>query len=142
MVMEPLIYIYFSGLIWDEEFGGFLEPNQITSSTLSQTCSICISQAAKRKSESPTLSLGSISYLGVTYHELDFIYISNEQDEDAPYKIAQILSFAQDDAAIQVQIRQLKHYDDLFKQKLTSSHSANWRKDEVLLVFMLYSMLT
>ena len=129
--LKLLINIYVSGLIWDEEFGSFLEPTQIPSSTLSQTCSICVSQAAKRKSESPTLTFGSISYLGVTYHELDFIYILNEQDEDTSYKIAQILSFTQDNTAIQVQIRQLKHYDDLVKQKLTSFHLANWKKDEV-----------
>ena len=107
----------------------------------SQSCSICISQAAKRKSESPTLSLGSISYLGVTYHELDFIYFLRGQDEDAPYKIAQILSFTQDNTAIQVQVRQLRHYDDLVKQKPISFQAANWRKDEVFLVFILYSML-
>lgn len=136
-----LINIHFSGLIWDEELGSFLETIQ-TPSTPSQTCSICVSQAAKQKSESPTLSLGSIFYLGVTYHELDFIYILNEQDEDASYKIAQILSFAQDGATIQVQIRQLKHYDDLIKQKLTTYHLANWRMDEVLLKVTLYSMLT
>jgi len=66
----------------------------------------------------------------------------NEQDEDAPYKIAQILSFTQDNTTIQVQIRELKHYDDLVKQKFTSFHLANWRKDEVLSVFMHYFMLT
>jgi hypothetical protein len=60
---------------------------------------------------------------------LDFIYILNEQDEDAPYKIGQILSFAQDNASntVQVQIRLLKH----FAKHRNSFHLANWMKDEV-----------
>lgn len=141
MILHFLNNIYLSGLVWDEEFGAFLEPTQIFSHTPSQTCAICGSQAAKRKSETPTLSLGSISYLGIIYHELDFVYVLDEQDEDASYKIGQILSFTQDDATIQVQIRQLKHYDDLVKQELSSFHLANWKKDEVLIIILLYSLL-
>jgi hypothetical protein len=123
-----------SGLIWDEESSAFSEPTQISSCIPLQTCAICDYQAAKRKAESPTLSLGSISYLGTTYHELDFIYVLNEEDKDAPYQIAQILNFNQDDATIQVQIRLLRHYDDLVKQHPTSFYLANWKKDEVLLI--------
>ncbi len=124
----------FSGLIWDEDLGAFLEPTQDPSYTkLSQTCAICASQAAKRKSETPLLDHDSIFYLGTVYHKLDFIYVLNEQDEDAVYKIGQILSFAQDNAAniAQVQISQLKHYDDIVKHRFNSFNLANWRKDEV-----------
>jgi hypothetical protein len=96
-----------------------------------QTCAICDYQTAKSKSESPALGPGSISYLGITYHEQEFIYVLNEQDEDAPYQIAQILNFNQDDTAIQVQIRLLKHYDDLVKQDYTSFYFTDWKKDEV-----------
>jgi hypothetical protein len=120
-------------LIWDEDLGAFLDSTQVSSSTeLSQTCAICDSQAAKRKFETPILNLGSIFYLGTLFHKLDFIYIINEQDEDAPYKIGQILSFAQDNAGntVQVQIRQLKHYDN-FAEHSNSFHSVNWMKDEV-----------
>lgn len=127
-----------SGLIWDEEIGAFLEPTQISSSTSLQTCSICDYQAIKRKSESPTLSPGCISYLGITYHELDFIYVLNKQDQDAPYQIAQILNFIQDDATVQVQIRLLRHYDDLVRQSSTSFYFDNWKKDEVLFVIRFF----
>ena len=141
MILHFINNIYSSGLVWDEEFGAFLEPTQISSHTPSQTCAICDSEAAKGKSETPTLSLGSISYLGIIYHELDFVYVLDEQDDNAPYKIGQILSFTQDNAIIQVQIRQLKHYDDLVKQEPSSFHLANWKKDEVLIILLLYSLL-
>jgi hypothetical protein len=64
---------------------------------------------------------------------LDFIYVLNEQDEDAPYEIGQILSFAQDHTnTIQLQIRMLKHYDDFAaKHGLNSFNQANWKEDEV-----------
>jgi hypothetical protein len=65
---------------------------------------------------------------------LDFIYVLNEQDEDAFYKIAQILDFAQDNKTntIQLQIRKLKHYNDFAaKHGLDSFHQANWKKKEV-----------
>jgi hypothetical protein len=125
-----MTFIYFSGLLWDEDLGAFLEPNQVFShSGLFQTCVICDSQATEKKSETPTFNLGSIFYLGIAYHKLDFIYILNEQDEDACYKIGQILSFSQDDASntVQVQIRLLKHYDNFAEHKLDSF----WMKDEV-----------
>lgn len=141
MIIYCFNNITLSGLIWDEETGAFLEPTQISSCTSLQTCSICDYQASKRKSESPTLSHGCISYLGITYHELDFIYVLNEQDPDAPYQIAQILNFVQDDTTIQVQIRLLRHYDDLVQQSPTSFFFANWKKDEVLLVIVSFSLL-
>ena len=62
---------------------------------------------------------------------MDFIYILNGQDEDALYKIGQILDFSQDneDNTIQLQIRKLKHYDKFAaKHGLNSSDQA---KDEV-----------
>jgi len=64
---------------------------------------------------------------------LDFIYVLNEQDEDAPYKIGQILNFAQDNAnnTIQLQIRKLKHYDDFAAGHRDSFNQAYWKKDEV-----------
>jgi len=133
VIIYCLNNIILSGLIWDEETGAFSEPTQVSSCT---SCSICDYQATKRKSESPTLSLGCISYLGITYHEMDFIYVLNKQDQDAPYQIAQILNFDQDDATVQVQIRLLKHYDDLVRQSSTSFYFANWKKDEVLLVIV------
>jgi hypothetical protein len=129
-----------SGLIWDEETGAFLEPTQISCTSL-QTCSTCDYQASKRKSKTPTLSLGCISYLGITYHELDFIYVLNKQDQDAPYQIAQILNFVQDDTTVQVQIRLLRHYDDLVRQSPTSFYFSNWKKDEVLSVIVSFSVL-
>ena len=138
MIIYCLINITLSGLIWDEENGAFLEPTQEFSCTSLQTCSICDYHATKRKSESPTLSLGSISYLGTTYHELDFIYVLDKQDKDAPYQIAQILNFAQDNTSVQVQIRLLRHYDDLVRQSSISFYSANWKKDEVLLVIIFF----
>lgn len=97
------------------------------------TCAICDSKAAKKKSESPIFSLDSIFYLGTRYHEMDFIYALNKHDEDAPYMIAQVLSFLQDGLSqtIQVQIRQLKHYNDLVEHDIASLNLANWRKDEV-----------
>jgi len=119
---DALNRFYCSGLIWDEDLGAFLETTQTSSSIgSSQTCAICDSQAVKEKSEGPILNLGSISYLGTQYHELDFIYVINKEDEDSPYIIAQVLSFSQDDASktIHVQIRLLKHYDCLVKQGLT-----------------------
>ena len=136
MIIYCLNNIISSGLIWDEETGAFSEPTQVSSCISFQTCSICDYQATKRKSESPTLSLGCISYLGITYHEMDFIYVLNKQDQDAPYQIAQILNFDQDDATVQVQIRLLRHYDDLVRQSSTSFYFANWKKDEVLLVIV------
>ena len=103
---------------------------------LSQTCAICDCQAAKKRSETPILDSGSIFYLGTVYHKLDFIYILNEQNEDALYKIGQILSFSQDNTSntIQVQIRQLKHYDNFAEHGLNSIakfNLANWMNDEV-----------
>jgi hypothetical protein len=125
--------IYFSNLIWDEDLAAFLESTQDSSDTHSNICAICVSQAIKRKSETPILNLGSLFYLDTVYHKLDFIYLLNEQDEDAPYEIGQILSFAQDNHnTIQLQIRRLKHYDDFVaKHKLYSFNQANWKKDEV-----------
>lgn len=129
-----MTFIYFSGLLWDEDLGAFLEPTQVSShSKIFQTCVICDTQAAEKKSETPTFNLGSIFYLGIAYHKLDFIYILNEQDEDACYKIGQILSFFQDDASniVQVQIRLLKHYDSFAEHRLDFLNSASWMKDEV-----------
>jgi len=65
---------------------------------------------------------------------LDFIYVLNEQDENASYEIGQILDFAQDSATntIQLQIRKLKHYNDFVaKHGLNSFDQANWKNDEV-----------
>lgn len=65
---------------------------------------------------------------------MDFIYILNEQDEDALYEIGQILNFTQDitNNIIQVQIRRLKHYEDFAtKHKLDFFYQANLQKDEV-----------
>lgn len=109
-----ITFIYFSNLIWDEDLAAFLESTHDPSTEYSQTCVICDSQAIKRKSETPILNCGSIFYLGIVYHKLDFIYVLNEQDEDAPYEIGQILNFAQNNGndTIQLQIRKLKYYDD------------------------------
>jgi hypothetical protein len=65
---------------------------------------------------------------------LDFIYFLNEQDEDAPYEIGQIVDFAQNNSnnTLQLQIRRLKHYDDFAaKHGLNSFTQANSKKDEV-----------
>lgn len=142
-------FVYFSGLLWDEDLGAFLEFTKVTfpsHSELSQTCMICDSQAAQKKSETPTLDLGSIFYLGTAYHKLDFIYVLNKQDKDACYKIGQILSFSQDNATntVQVQIRLLKHYDNFAESN--SFNLANWMKDEVcnncfVLFFYLYCFI-
>jgi len=115
-----------------------VESTQI--SDVAQPCALCDSQAAKNKSECPTINLGSISYLGARYHELDFIYAINEQDEDAPYMIAQVLSFSQDHTSqsVQVQIRQLRHYDDLVQSGQTPFNIANWKKDEVFIGIYLF----
>ncbi|KAF8503256.1 S-adenosyl-L-methionine-dependent methyltransferase [Russula emetica] len=125
---------YCSNLIWDEDLAAFLESTQDPFNTeLSHFCAICDSQAIKRKSETPILNLGSIFYLGMVYHKLDFIYVLNEQDEDAPYEIGQILNFSQDNAnnTIQLQIRKLKHYDDFaVKHEHNLFNQANWKKDE------------
>jgi hypothetical protein len=109
-----ITFIYFSNLIWDEDLAAFLESTYDPSTEFSETCAICDSQAIKRKSETPILNNGNIFYLGTVYHKLDFIYILNEQDEDAPYEIGQILDFAQNNKnnTIQLQIRKLKHYND------------------------------
>ncbi|KAI9511110.1 S-adenosyl-L-methionine-dependent methyltransferase [Russula earlei] len=140
--MEPLEDVgnkfYCSGLIWDEDFGAFVQPIQAPYAMPTQACASCDSQAAKKKSECPTLRLGSILYLGTRYHELDFIYAINEQDEDAPYIIAQILNISQDTSqSVQIQIRQLKHYADLVKQEQAFINMANWKKDEERLFFTL-----
>lgn len=97
------------------------------------TCVICDLKAAKKKSETPILNLGSIFYLGTVYHKFDFVYVLNEQDEDASYKIGQILSLFENNAGntVQVQIRLLKHYDDFALHELNSFNLANWIKDEV-----------
>lgn len=129
-----IIFIYFSNLIWDEDLAAFLESTYDPSSEFSQTCAICDSQAIRQKSETPLFNLGSIFYQGIVYHKLDFIYILNKQDEDAPYKIGQILDFAQDNGnnTIQLQIRKLKCYNNFaIKHGLCSSNQANWKKDEV-----------
>ena len=100
----------------------------------SGTCVICDSQAFKRKSETPIFNLDSIFYLDTVYHKLDFIYLLNGQDEDASYEIGQILDFVHDnpDNTIQLQIRRLKHYDNLAaRHGLYSFHQASWKKDEV-----------
>jgi hypothetical protein len=126
--------IYFSNLIWDEDLAAFLESTHDPSTEFSQSCAICNSQAIKTKSETPYFNLGSIFYLGIAYHKLDFIYVLNEQDEDAPYEIAQILDFVQDNRnnTIQLQIKNLKHYDDFIaKHRLNSFNQANWKEDEV-----------
>jgi hypothetical protein len=126
--------IYFSNLIWDEDLAAFLESTHSPSTEFSQTCAICDSQAIKTKSETPIFNFGSIFYLGIAYHKLDFIYVLNEQDEDAPYEIAQILDFSQDNEnnTIQLQIRKLKHYDDFAaKHSLNFFNQANWKGDEV-----------
>jgi hypothetical protein len=64
---------------------------------------------------------------------LDFIYLLNKQNEDAPYKIGQILSFAQDNEnnTIQLQIRKLRCYDNFAAKHNLYSFQANWKKDEV-----------
>jgi hypothetical protein len=74
---------------------------------------------------------------------LDFIYVLNEQDEDSPYEIGQILSFSQNSESdmVQVKIRQLKYYDDIAKQRLNSLNLANWKRDEVCDNNFLYSLL-
>jgi hypothetical protein len=124
-------FIYFSNLIWDEDLAAFLESTHDPSTKFSQTCAICDSQAIKRKSETPILNSGSIFYLGTVYHKLDFIYLLNKQDGDAPYKIGQILNFAQDNEnnTIQLQIRKLKHYNDFAAKH--GLNSLNWKKNEV-----------
>ena len=147
--MILITFIYFSGLIWDEDLAAFLDFTQDLSYTdLSQSCAICNSQAIKRKFETPIFNLDSIFYLGIVFHKLDFIYILNEQDEDAPYEIGQILNFVEDIAnnTIQVRIRRLKHYEDFAtKHQLDSFYQTNWKKDEVcvnniivLLLILLY----
>lgn len=100
---------------------------------LSQTCAICDSQAAKKKFETPFLNLGSIFYLGTVFHKLDFVYVLNKQDEDASYRIGQIIGFTQDHAssAVYVQIKQLKHFDNFAKHGFNSFNLANWMNDEV-----------
>ena len=125
------ILIYFSNLIWDEDLAAFLESTQDSSKTYSKTCVICDSQAIKRKSETPILNLGSIFYQDTVFHKLDFIYLLNEQDEDAPYDIGQILDFAQDNPnnTIQLQIRRLKHYDNFVARQ--GFNQANSKKFEV-----------
>jgi hypothetical protein len=138
-----ITFIYFSGLLWDEDLGAFLESTSVSPSftELSPTCVICDLKAAKKKSETPILNLGSIFYLGTVYHKFDFIYVLNEQDEDASYKIGQILSLSEDNAGntVQVQIRQLKHYDDFAMHELNSFNLANWMKDEVCSNNFVYS---
>ncbi len=124
-------FIYFSNLIWDEDLAAFLESTHDPSTKFSQTCAICDSQAIKRKFETPILYFGSILYLNTVYHKLDFIYVLNGQDEDASYKIGQILDFAQDNEnnTIQLQIRKLKHYNNFAAKH--GLNSLNWKKDEV-----------
>ena len=118
-----------SGLIWDEGLGAFIEATQSPTAAPSQTCAICDAQVAQKESESPALDFGSFSYLGASYHELDFIYALNEQD--APYIIGQILSFTNGHAnqAPQVQIRWLERYDDLIRHE--PSANIGRKKDEV-----------
>jgi hypothetical protein len=111
-----------------------LESTQDPSDTPLEACVICDSQATKRKFETPFFKLGSIFYLDTVYHKLDFIYLLNEQDEDAPYEIAQILDFTQNDSSstLLLQIRRLKHYDDFAaRHGLDSFTKANCKKDEV-----------
>ena len=123
---------HLSGLTWDEDLGAFIEDSQVSSHlTPSHSCVICGSQSAKTKFETPTLGLGSFSHLGITYHQLDFIYTLNDQDDDAPYVIAQVLSFDMNNPTqiIQVHVRQLEHCDNLAMCHLSAS--SNWRKDEV-----------
>ncbi len=138
-----IILVCYSGLIWDEDLGTFLESSPASYTEPSQTCAICDSQAAKTKAETPFLNLGSIFYQGIVYHNLDFIYILNEQDEDSPYEIGQILSFSQNNESniVQVKIRQLKYYDDIAKQRLNSFNLANWKRDEVCDNNFTYSLL-
>jgi hypothetical protein len=65
---------------------------------------------------------------------LDFIYFLNEQDEDAPYEIGQLVNFSQDNSnnTLQLQIRRLKHYDDFAaRHGLNSFTQANSKKNEV-----------
>jgi hypothetical protein len=122
---------YLSGMTWDEDLCAFKEASQMPSHSMTpHSCAICDSQSAKNKLETPTLGFGSFSYLDITYHELDFVYILNDQDNDAPYLIAQVLSFSMDSSrqTIQVQIRQLDHYDNLAIHDLGTSY---WKKDEV-----------
>ncbi|KAI9459440.1 S-adenosyl-L-methionine-dependent methyltransferase [Lactarius psammicola] len=124
-----------SGLIWDEDLGAFIKAAQIPPPISSQACAICDSQMAQRESKSPVLTFESFSYLGTSFHKLDFIYALYEQDEDAPYIIGQILSFTNGlpNQAPQVQIRQLEHYDDLVKHEL--SLNLGRKKDEQRLYF-------
>jgi hypothetical protein len=132
-----LYYIIFyfstssSGLIWDEGPGAFIEATQSPSPTSSQACVICDAQVAQKESESPALDFGSFSYLGATFHELDFIYAQALRGQDAPYIIGQILSFTNGHAnqAPQVQVRWLEHYDDLIRHE--PSANVGRKKDEV-----------
>jgi hypothetical protein len=126
-----LTNFHLSGMTWDEDLGAFIEASQTPPHLIaSHSCAICDSQSAKKRSETPTLGPGCFLYLGTTYHELDFVYVLNDQDEDAPYIIAQVLSFDMDNLSqtVQVQIRQLEHYDNLAIHNLDAF---NWKKDEV-----------
>ena len=126
--MNLINLINFSNLIWDEDCAAFLESIQDSSNTPSKSCVICNFQAIKKKSETPIFNLGSIFYLDTVFHQWDFIYILNEQNEDAPYEIGQILGFFQDNSnnTIQLQIRRLKHDDDFIVSRFF-----NQGKDEV-----------
>jgi len=86
---------------------------------------------AQKESKNPALTFGSFSYLGASFHELDFIYALHEEEGDAPYIIGQVLSFTNGygNQAPQVQIRQLEHYDDLIRYKLSADLGR--KKDEV-----------
>jgi hypothetical protein len=116
-------------MTWNEDLGAFIEATQMSSHLMATyPCTICVSQHTKKESETPTLGLGSFSYLGITYHEQDFVYILNDQDYDAPYIISQVLSFGTKHSTIQVQVRQLEHYDDLITPNLRAS---DWKRDDV-----------
>ena len=116
-------------MTWNEDSGAFIEATQMPSHLMaSYPCTICVSQHAKKESKKPTLGLGSFSYLGITYHEQDFVYVLNDQDYDAPYIIAQVLSFGTKHSTIQVQVRQLECYDNLITPDLRAS---NWKRDDV-----------
>ncbi len=119
---------FFSGLIWDEALGAFIEATQIPPSLSTQACLVCDSQKTQQENMKPVLSFGSFSYLGIIYHELDFIYALHEEDKDGPYIIAQILSFTSGHIP-QVQIKQLEHYDSLLEHDLSADLGR--RKDEV-----------
>ena len=78
------------------------------------------------------------SYLGITYHPHDFVYLEASADPDSPYQIAQVTDFSQDGDEFQVVVQLWARYDDVIRREVRAGGNSPYlkTKDEVCILLL------